>query len=210
MLHTSEQQSAPLEHRSPVWMQKDELSWQRPLEHSFEQHCESDVHVLPAVVHDVPSDAHLPEVQVPLQHSPAEVQACPSTTQAFAEHVPETHDSVQHSVDALQLAPAAEQCTRSDAHECVAASHMLEQQSAAAVQASPKRRQVLTPWSCVPIPPLPPPGALPTPTPTPGPPLFAPAPLPPTPVFAPLPVAPESFPDAAPSPTLASVTPRPG
>jgi hypothetical protein len=139
MLHTSEQQSVPREQRSPVWMQNDELSWQRPLEHSLEQHCESAVHVLPAVVHDVFSAAHLPEVQVPLQHSPAEVHACPSTTQAFAEHVPETQDSVQQSVDAWQLAPAAEQCTRSDAQECVAASQILEQQSDAAVHASPKR-----------------------------------------------------------------------
>jgi hypothetical protein len=144
-LHTSEQQSAPREQRSPVWIQNDELSWQRPLEHSFEQHWESAVHVLPAVAHDVFSAAHLPDVQMPLQHSPADLHAWPSTTHASDEHLPETQDSVQQSVEAAQLAPAAEQCTRSDAHECVAASHRLEQQSDAATHASPKRRQVLCP-----------------------------------------------------------------
>jgi hypothetical protein len=50
MLQTSEQQSEPREQRSPVWMQNEEFSWQRPLEQSFEQHCESVVQVFPAVV----------------------------------------------------------------------------------------------------------------------------------------------------------------
>jgi hypothetical protein len=145
MLQTSEQQSDPRAHRSPVWMQKDELSWQRPLEQSLEQHCESAVHVLPAVVQAVLSAAHLPELHLPLQHSPATVHACPSTTQALDEHVPETQESVQQSVDALQLEPASEQCTRSEAQECVAASQRLEQQSEAVLQASPNRRQVLWP-----------------------------------------------------------------
>jgi hypothetical protein len=79
----------------------------------------------------------------PLQHSPAEPHGCPSTVQAFVEHEPPEHERLQHSVEVLQLAPPGEHFTRSDAHECVAASQMLEQQSDAAVQGSAKRRHVL-------------------------------------------------------------------
>jgi hypothetical protein len=152
-------------------------------------------------VHAVFSAVHLPELHWPLQHSPADAQVWPSTTHAFPEQVPDTQASVQHSVDVLQLAPAAEQFTRSDAHECVVASQMLEQQSDAEVQASPNRRHVLCPWSCVDVPPLP--AALPTPTPTPT----RPFPwLPPA-----LPLVPESFPAPFPPlPKLASTTPLPG
>jgi len=141
-LHTLEQQSAPFEQRSPVWMQNEEWSWQRPLEQSAEQHSESFVQELPAVVHEEPSAAHFPPVHCPLQHAPADEQAAPSTTHALAEHVPPTQARLQHSVDVLQLAPAGEHVARLDAHECVAASQRLEQQSAADVHWSPNRRQV--------------------------------------------------------------------
>jgi hypothetical protein len=142
MLHTSEQQSDPFEQRSPVCTQNDELSWQRPLEQSFEQHSESLAHVLPAVVQALASAAHFPFVHCPLQHSPADVQAWPSTTQAAFEQVPLTHESVQHSVEFAQLEPEPEHLTTLEAHEWVFASQMLEQQSAAEAQESPNLRQV--------------------------------------------------------------------
>lgn len=139
MLQTSEQHWLPCEQRSPVWTQNDDASWHLPLEQSFEQHCESCEHEFPAVVQAEPSAAHFPPLHCPLQHSPADVQAWPSTTQAVDEQVPPTHARLQHSVDVEQLAPPGEHFTTFDAQECVFASQMLEQQSDAEEHGSPKR-----------------------------------------------------------------------
>ncbi len=75
------------------------------------------VQVLPAVVPAGLMAAHLPFVHWPLQHSPADVQAEPSTTHAVEPQTPPTHARLQHSVEVEQLAPPGEHLTSEDAHE---------------------------------------------------------------------------------------------
>ena len=61
------QQSAGLLQMSPVWPQYEGCE-QTPFEQKVEQHSEPAVHGLPSVLHVVFSAAHVPLVQVWLQH----------------------------------------------------------------------------------------------------------------------------------------------
>jgi hypothetical protein len=76
-LHVPVQQSEPVEQASPGCTQKDE-GWQVPLEQSPEQHAAFDAHALPIVLQVALSAAHLPPLQVWLQHWPLVAHATPS------------------------------------------------------------------------------------------------------------------------------------
>jgi len=68
------QQSAALEHTSPVWMHQPGVRAQVPLLQNWEQQSPLALQALPAVLHDVLRAWQLPFEQVPLQHA------------SFAEH----------------------------------------------------------------------------------------------------------------------------
>jgi hypothetical protein len=105
----------------------------------LEQQSPFFVHVLPAVLHDVLSAAHLPVVHVPLQQLASEVHASVSAVHAAFAHAPATQLRLQHSVGEPHDAPAAAHAPTLDAHVFVAASQSCEQQSAPVWHNPPKR-----------------------------------------------------------------------
>ena len=93
-------------HTSPVWMQNEEPSLQKPPLHRLEQHWVLSVQGLPAVKQAELSGRHTPPVQLPPQHEAESVQACPSAVHALALQRPPAHSMEQHSVDTTQAPPA--------------------------------------------------------------------------------------------------------
>jgi hypothetical protein len=64
-----EQQVSLSLHTSPVWIQKEEPSLQKPAWHSFEQHWVLSVQGLPAVLQAGLSGRHWPLAQLPPQQA---------------------------------------------------------------------------------------------------------------------------------------------
>ena len=123
-----EQQSVDLEQTSLVWLQNDDAIEQvLPAEQSPEQQSLLTPQLLPPVLHPPGfSDAQKLLVQVPLQHAPLDVQACPSETPAAPQRPP-MQASPQQSVPTVQLLPVGAQllgCVQVD----LAESHTPEQQ----------------------------------------------------------------------------------
>jgi hypothetical protein len=92
---------------SPVWMQYDEPSAQRPFEQRPEQHCVLDVQVLLAVVHPPETIGwQVPPLQLPVQHAlPATGHAAPMVRHCRPPHCPETQEPLQQSVLPTHAAP---------------------------------------------------------------------------------------------------------
>jgi hypothetical protein len=121
--------------------------------HSDEQQSALALQVLPAVLHDVFSAAHVPPEQLPLQHSPSAAQFVPSDTHVDALQEPLTQLTLQQSGPALHDAPPDRQAA-TVVQRLVVLSHVPEQQSL------PLAHVVPAPWH----PGAPPvPGALPVP-----------------------------------------------
>lgn len=149
-----EQQSVDLEQTSLVWLQNDDAVEQvLPAEQSPEQQSLLTPQLLPPVLHPPGfSDAQKLLVQVPLQHAPLDVQACPSETQAAPQRPP-MQASPQQSVPTVQLLPVGAQllgCVQVD----LAESHTPEQQVELFVQLWPNTphdiAQVSVPGSQIP------------------------------------------------------------
>ena len=102
-----------------------------------EQHSPSEAQVFPALWQAVVRGAHLPLVQVPLQHAAFDVHARLSETHAVVLHFPPEQLSVQHSVELAQLAPPGAQVVVLAAQVCDLLSHSVEQQSEPDWQISP-------------------------------------------------------------------------
>jgi len=140
MVQPPEQQSSLFAQTSPVWMQKDAPSWQRPLVHRLEQHSPSVAHVFPAVRQVRFRGVHvwLVASHVPLQQLPFDEHVFVSEMQAWAlAHLPALHWRLQQSVAAWQLPPEATHEVVDEAHVSVAPSHTPEQQSAPLAQIVP-------------------------------------------------------------------------
>lgn len=130
---------------SPVWMQYDEPSAQRPFEHKPEQHCVLEVQVLLAVTHP-PRETigwQVPPLQLPVQHAfPATGHAAPMVKHWLAPHCPEMQAPLQQSVLPAQAAVAGAQRAGDDPHVPVAASQIPEQHEAPNEQDPPNAVQL--------------------------------------------------------------------
>ena len=100
------QQSAPLEHTSPVWMQYDEARTHVPALHSVEQQSPSAAQGFPAVLHDVLRAWHVPPEQFPPQQSAFAAQAALSAIHE-APHFPPLQAKLQQAVGDVHEAPSA-------------------------------------------------------------------------------------------------------
>jgi hypothetical protein len=90
------QQSVPVWHVSPCWLQKDPC-WQVPPLQRPEQQSVLEVHALPSVLHIGLSAAHRPLVQLPLQHWLPVVHAVPSGLQLGKAQAPPVQTPLQHT-----------------------------------------------------------------------------------------------------------------
>jgi hypothetical protein len=99
-------------------------------------------HGLPAVPHEAESALQVPPSQVPPQHSPPSLQACPSATHCLSEQRPPMQDVVQQSRLLLHVEPAAPHAPARNPHALVVASQVPEQQSVSAAHAAVGGRHV--------------------------------------------------------------------
>src|SRR5262245_56368565 len=91
LLQAPPQHSRSCEHASPACVQNDTCALHKPFWHKAEQHSEFPAHALPDVLHDGLSGAHVPPLQLELQHCVDVEQACPSAVHAVALHAPPSH-----------------------------------------------------------------------------------------------------------------------
>lgn len=141
---------------SPVWMQYDEPSAQRPFEHKPEQHCVLDVQVLLAVVQPPATIGwHVPPVQLPVQHAfPATGHAAPVVKHCVPPHCPEMQAPLQQSVLPTQAAVAGAQRERDEPQVPVVGSQIPEQHEAPKEQDAPNAVQLTLTLPSGPNPPL--------------------------------------------------------
>lgn len=117
-------------------MHHDTASAHLPSRQLFEQHSPSAEQVLPEVLQLSFSAAHLPALQVPLQHCVSVLQSCASDTQAAAEHLPLVQLRLQHSVEVLQAALVPPHVSSDVSQRCVDALQICEQHCAPSLQMS--------------------------------------------------------------------------
>jgi hypothetical protein len=96
---------------SPSLPQVSLLAWQKyallhwPLAQRLEQHSVPAMQLEPRTLQTPPlTEAHVPLVQLPVQHSLAAVHKAPTFLQAIAPHLPLTQLALQQSVLTLQAA----------------------------------------------------------------------------------------------------------
>jgi hypothetical protein len=130
---------------SPVWMQYDEPSTQRPsVPQRPEQQSPFAVHVLFAVMHVAPGEVgwQVPPVQLPEQQSlPTTGHAAPSVRHCVLPHWPEMQEPVQQSVLPTQAAPAGAHVAIDEAHVPATVLQTPEQHALPSLQAPPYAAQ---------------------------------------------------------------------